>query len=476
MAQNGRFDNIRPDSPEEPVALSRKMVFSEDKYAGHVSRRFFTPRDGYGAGTFREVSRIEMAKVVIIGGGVIGLSTAWELHLRGEEVVVLDSRSAGLAASAVNAGWVSPAMAGPVPAPGLVGTSMKWMMNPESPLYIRPRMNKSFLVWLYRFWRSCNPAAYKAGLEATAEIGRGTMEIMDKWVADGIDFEMHEYGLLYAYKDRDSMETDLKAFEGVMPYGYAEPKPMWGDDLREFEPILSDELVGGYHVKEERTVQPISLGKGLIAKLESVGVEIRNGAPVVDIETSGRKVTAVRTPAERIVADHVLIAAGAWTNSIGKLAGANIPIEAGKGYGLDYKPAPVKLKQSIYLHDDRIAISPFEDGLRLSGTMELSGLSDAVTPRRVNAIAKGGKKFLKGFPQDAEPTHTWAGMRPMAPDGLAVLGKVKDFDNLTVASGHAMLGVTLAAVTAVNMADLIASGKTPDVLKPFSPQRFKGLL
>src|SRR5690606_13476801 len=119
MAQNGRFDNIRPDSKEEPVALSRKMVFIEDKYAGHVSRRFFTPRDGYGAGTFSEVSRIEMAKVVIIGGGVIGLSTAWELHLRGEEVVVLDSRSAGLAASAVNAGWVSPAMAGPVPAPGL---------------------------------------------------------------------------------------------------------------------------------------------------------------------------------------------------------------------------------------------------------------------------------------------------------------------------------------------------------------------
>src|SRR5690606_18391956 len=136
-------------------------------------------------------------KVVVIGGGIIGLSTAWELHRRGEEVVVLDSRSAGMAASAVNAGWVSPAM-GPVPGPGLMAQSMKWMLNPESPLYIKPRLNAGFLAWLYRFWRACNADAYDAGVEATGALGRGTMEIMDQWVADGINFEMHQYGLLYA--------------------------------------------------------------------------------------------------------------------------------------------------------------------------------------------------------------------------------------------------------------------------------------
>ncbi len=417
-----------------------------------------------------------MAKVVVIGGGVIGLSTAWELHKRGEDVIVLDSRTAGMAASAVNAGWVSPAMAGPVPAPGLVKTSMKWMLDPESPLYIRPRLNKSFISWLYRFWRACNATSYAAGLEATAVLGGGTMEIMDQWVADGVKFEMHDFGLLYAYRDQAAMETDLKAFQGVTPYGYAQPTAMYGDDLRQFEPVLSDELVGGYHVKEERTVQPVSLVKGLIASLQNAGVEIRNGAPVVDLEVSQGRVVAVRTPAERIEADHVLIAAGAWTGEIGKMAGAKLPIEAGKGYGLDFRPAPVKPKQSIYLHDDRIAISPFNDGLRLSGTMELSGISDKVTARRIGAIQKGGKRFLNGFPDDAKPTQVWAGMRPMAPDGLPVLGKVSGLSNLTVASGHAMLGVTLAAVTSVQMAELITSGKTPDVLKPFSPARFKGIV
>lgn len=416
-----------------------------------------------------------MSKVVIIGGGVIGLSTAWELHRRGDEVVILDSRSAGMAASAVNAGWVSPAM-GPVPAPGLVTQSLKWMLNPESPLYIKPRLNTNFIAWLYRFWRACNGPAYEAGLEATGALGRGTMEIMDRWVDEGIDFEMHEYGLLYAFREAAEMEAELKAFETWATYDYAQPQPLYGDDLLAKEPVLSNELTAGFLVKEERTVQPITLTKGLINKLQSVGVEIRNGAPVVDIEVSQKRVTAVRTPSERIEADHVLIAAGAWTGAIGKMAGAKLPIEAGKGYGLDFTPAPVKPQSSIYLPDARIAISPFDQGIRLSGTMELSGISDTVTARRVGAIQKGGKQYLKGFPQDAEPSQVWAGMRPMAPDGLPVMGTVKGFSNLSVASGHAMLGITLAAVTAVHMAELISSGSTPDVLKPFSPDRFRGIL
>lgn len=416
-----------------------------------------------------------MAKVVVIGGGIIGLSTAWELHRRGEEVVVLDSRSAGMAASAVNAGWVSPAM-GPVPGPGLMAQSMKWMLNPESPLYIKPRLNAGFLAWLYRFWRACNADAYDAGVEATGALGRGTMEIMDQWVADGINFEMHQYGLLYAFQDRAHMEHELHSFETWGTYGYVQPKALFGSDLHAAEPILSDELTCGFMVKEERTVQPITLVKGLIEKLESVGVEIHNGSPVVDIEVVNKKAVAVRTPSSRFAADHVLIAAGAWTGQIGKLAGAKLPIEAGKGYGLDFSPAPVKPKSSVYLPDARIAVSPFNDGLRLSGTMELSGISDALKPRRVGAIEKGGKRFLKGFDKDAQPSQVWAGMRPMAPDGLPVLGNVPGFSNLTVASGHAMLGVTLAAVTSVHMADLIHTGKTPDVLKPFNPGRFKGIL
>ena len=133
-------------------------------------------------------------------------------------------------------------------------------------------------------------------------------------------------------------------------------------------------------------------------------------------------------------------------------------------------------RSPIYLHEDRVAVSPFNDGLRLSGTMELSGLSEQFTQRRINAIHKAGKRLLEGWPKDTEAVQVWTGMRPMAPDGLPVLGAVPGFTNFYVASGHAMLGVTLAAVTGVEMADLITSGKTPEVLKPFSADRFRGIL
>lgn len=417
-----------------------------------------------------------MSQVVVIGGGVIGLSAAWELSRRGADVTVLDAREPGTAASAVNAGWVSPSLAGPVPVPGLVKTSLKWMLNPESPLFIKPRLDPSFLKWLYRFWRSCQLDKYEAGLEATAVLGQRTMELMDDWVAQGIEFEMHRTGILFAYRTLEEMERDLTAFQHVTPHGYAQPTPLYGDDLRHAEPVLGPRMLGGYHVKEERTVQPVSLVQGLVRKLREVGVTVRAGSPVVDLDTSGGRVVAVRTPTERIEAENVLLAAGAWSRQVARMAGANIPIEAGKGYGLDFRPAPVTPKSSIYLHEDRVAVSPFDDGLRLSGTMELSGLSEQFTQRRIDAIHKAGKRLLEGWPRETNPAHVWTGMRPMAPDGLPVLGAVPGFGNFYVASGHAMLGVTLAAVTGVQMAELIATGRPSDVLRPFRADRFRGIL
>jgi len=417
-----------------------------------------------------------MKHVTIVGGGVIGLATAWELRQRGAEVTILDAREPGTAASAVNAGWVSPSLAGPVPAPGLVQTSFKWMLDPESPLYIRPRLEPSFLAWLYRFWRACNESRYQAALEATAILGQRTLEIMDAWVDQGMEFEMHKYGLLFAFRDLHEMENELKAFETVIPYGFEKPNPWYGAELHENEPVLGSEVLGGYMVKEERTVQPVSLVKGLIAKLEESGVEIRPGSPVVDFDTSKGRVVAVRTPTERLETDSVLIAAGAWTRHVAKLAGVKVPIEAGKGYGLDFSPAPVSPRSSIYLHEDRVAVSPFDNGVRLSGTMELSGITERFTQRRIDAIHKNGRRLLKGWPQDSKPSHVWTGMRPMAPDGLPVLGKAPGYSNLTIASGHAMLGVTLCAVTGVYMSELITTGQASDILKPFDPARFKGIL
>ena len=412
-----------------------------------------------------------MSKTVIIGGGIIGLSIAWELHKRGENVLVLDARTAGTAASAANAGYMVMTHTGPVPTPGLVRTSLKWMLNPESPLYIKPRLSPAFLSWLYRFWRACNSTAYEAGAEATMLLRGDLPALLQEWVDDGIDFELHKAGRIHAYNIQSSMESDLSGWEGTE---YHQPQPLYGDDLRHFEPALSDEIVAGFHIEEDYAVQPNSLVNGLIAKLRSAGVEVRQGSPVVDLEVSQKRIVAVRTPSERIPADHVVIAAGAWSGAISKMAGVRLPIEGGKGYGLDYKSVTEKPKRAISLKNHQIAVSPFDEGLRLGGTMELSGISDAMAPRRIAAIERGGKRSLRGLPEDAKPDHIWTGMRPMAPDGLPVMGRLRGFNNLSVASGHSMLGVTLAPATAKLMADFVITGYEPELMKSFSPDRFKG--
>lgn len=296
--------------------------------------------------------------------------------------------------------------------------------------------------------------------------------LLARWVDDGIDFELHKMGRLHAYSIQSSMEADLKGWQGGP---YKEPTPMYGDDLRQFEPALTDQIVAGFHIEEDYAVQPNSLVDGFIRKLLGDGVEIRQGAPVVDLEVRGKQVVAVRTPWERIEADHVLIAAGAWSGEISKMAGVRLPVEGGKGYGLDFKAVADKPRRAISLKNQQIAVSPFDEGLRLGGTMELAGINDAMSARRINAIERGGKRALRGLPETLKPDHVWSGMRPMVPDGLPVMGLLSGFGNLSVSSGHSMLGVTLAPSSAGLMADLIINGVNPDVLKPFSPDRFRGL-
>ena len=343
-----------------------------------------------------------MQSVVVVGGGIIGLCTAFALHQRGVAVTVLDAGPAEHAASHVNAGWIVPTLAAPVPSPGLIATSLRWMLRSDSPLYIRPRLDPAFLRWTLGFWRHCNARDFLAGTEAIAAFGARSLALYDAMREAGVRYEEHRDGLLFAYRTSEALDHDYAALEPVRRFGFEISPIMSGDELRALEPSLSETVSGGYWLPQERSVRPDTLVRGLIDYLQERGVEVRRDTPVSGIETAGGKATAVFAGGQRIPAETVVVAAGAWTPRLLKPLRVRVPIEAGKGYSIDFAPAPAlpePVRRPLYLHETRVAITPLDGMIRLAGTMELSGLNHDVRQERVAAIARSAAWAIRGWPE-----------------------------------------------------------------------------
>jgi D-amino-acid dehydrogenase len=414
-------------------------------------------------------------RVVVIGGGVIGLACAYELRKRGADVAVLDARQMGAAASWGNAGWIVPSLSGPVPEPGLTLTALRWLFKPDSPLYIRHRPDPEFVRWMWSFWRHCNARDYQAGFDAMAALNRRTMERYDSWQAEGVEFEMHAQGLLFAFVTQDGLRKHLEEHAHLEAYGYAPPAPRSGDEIRAAEPILSTHVVGGFLIERDRHVMPASLTAGLSRRLEDTGADLRPGAAVSGFrrapEGAHEQVVAVDTPSGPVEADVFVLAAGAWSARLARMAGFRLPVESGKGYSITIEHPATQLRQPLYLGEAKVGVSPYDGALRFAGTMELSGLSEDIHAKRLDAIRRSISRFLVSWPQ-GERDIPWAGMRPLTPDGLPAIGRAPGLENLFVATGHSMLGITLAPATGAAVAELICTGRSEVDVRAFDPGRF----
>jgi D-amino-acid dehydrogenase len=411
-------------------------------------------------------------RVVVVGGGVVGLCCAYELMRSGAEVTVVERHHCGRAASLGNAGWVVPSLSAPMPAPGITTQALKMIFNSDGPLRLRPRLDPDFLRWCWRFWRNSTQEHYEAGLKALLRLNEQTIQLYKDLRTSGVEFEMHESGLLIATLSEETLEEYAELLETEKAAGYSgRVELLRKEALLEVEPALSDAVVGAVYAKDDLHVRPDTLVSGLAGHLISKDVRVLEDTEVYGLEPAGKGEWLVTTSREKLAAERVVVAAGMWSSELLAKLGVRIPLEAGKGYSVTARGRGTKPRHAMKLAEPNVACSPFEEAVRISGIFELGGRDLFVNRRLLEGVLRSASLFLRDWVME-EPRFEWAGLRPSTPDDLPLIGTVPGFENLYVATGHGMLGVTLAPATAATMVPLVLENKLPSVLEPFRVDRF----
>ncbi|MCX5598736.1 FAD-dependent oxidoreductase [Streptomyces phaeochromogenes] len=416
--------------------------------------------------------------VVVVGGGVVGLCTAYYLAVAGVPVEVVERRGLGSGVSRGNAGWVCLSHSTPVPAPGVVRYALRSLGRPDSPLYLRPLPDPAFVRWLWRFWRSSTPAAFRRGYAAIAELNQDTFDLFDGLREAGVDTTLTRPGMVHAFLSATEARHHLSVQREMADGRYPMPDDVTtGPDARLLDDALSSRVRAAYLVEGEGVVDPEAFARALGEALAALGVKVHENAEATGFRSSGGRVTALRTAQGEIPCSAVVVAAGMRSPGLLRDLGSPLPLQAGKGYSfsVDLDPAP---RHTLYFGERRAVASPIGGTTRIGGTMELSGNNNRLDWRRIVAVALASRHYLGRWFDDPDDLVSlirdpWVGGRPFLPDGLPVIDRVPGHENAFAATGHGMLGVTLGPVTGRRLAEYIRTGRRPEALAPF---RFDRLL
>ncbi|MFF0452840.1 NAD(P)/FAD-dependent oxidoreductase [Nocardia africana] len=408
--------------------------------------------------------------VAVVGGGVVGLCTAWSLQQRGVEVHIIDAGTVGHGASAVNAGWITPSLSTPLAAPGIIRTGVQQALKPHGALVIRPSLDLSWSKWLWKFRAATSRNNYVYGVKSLMRLNDRTLDLFDALAADGVEFEMHKAGILALARDKAHMAWFSQLFAELVPLGFkGSISELSGREIREIDPAVGSVVSAGALTSIDRHVSPTSLTAGLAVRLRKAGVRITENAPVREIRPEG-KAWRVTTAQESVSASAVVVALGAHINSLLGQVGVRLPVFGAKGYSIDLKGYGQTPKHALYLMEPKLGASPLNgDRLRIAGVFELPGKDSRPSFARTRQITEDALAYLQDWvPAEAgwEGKGT-AGLRPATPDSLPFLGPVPNHDGLFVATGHGMLGLTLAPASGELIADMIVEHKVPESALPF---------
>jgi D-amino-acid dehydrogenase len=403
--------------------------------------------------------------VVVVGGGIAGLGVALGLVRRGVEVTIVDSGASGGGATYGNAGWVSTAQAGPLPAPGVIGYGVRSLVDPGSALRIVPRGIPTIAPWLASFALQARRGPYDRGARALSALGGRSVAMLDELAADGVPDTGRDTGMLVVAMDPAAVEHAREEMEPLVAAG--EPPPgeiLDGDAVRALEPVLSPAVAGGFVVERHRQVDPWPLSRALVAHLAGRGVRFVEGVAVTAVDADG-PVVRLRAGDEVLGADAVVIATGAHAGELAGQLGVRLPLVGGRGCSVDVT-GTAPMTRAVMVADAHVALSPIGDRVRIAGTMELPATSAVVDGGRARAMVEVARRATTGWSGESLP---WAGLRPLVPDGLPVVDALAP--RVFVATAYSMLGMTVGLPAGDALAELIDTGTRPGVLEPFRADR-----
>lgn len=410
-----------------------------------------------------------MSKVLIIGGGIVGLSSAYYLQKKGYEVTVLDKGDVTDNCSYGNAGMIVPSHFVPLAAPGMISQGIRWMFNSKSPFYVRPSLNLNLVNWGLKFMKHATSKHVKQSAEPLRDLSLLSKKLYEDLTNEpGFNFELTNNGILAFYKTEQAGEEEAHLAEKANELGL-DMAVLNAAECKALQPQLNLDVLGAVHYRCDAHLYPGKLMENLLTYLEQNNVKIMRNKEVDGIETDSSKITRVFTGNDVWEADEYVLATGSWSPAIAKMVNLNISLMPGKGYSF-MEPEPKKrMTIPALLCEARVAITPMNGSIRYGGTMELDKINSRINMQRVKGIVESVPKYFPDLKPDfPAQDKIWYGFRPSSPDGLPYIGRSAAQKNLVVATGHGMMGLSLGPATGLLVSQIIAEQQTEIKINSFS--------
>ncbi len=416
-------------------------------------------------------------QVLVVGGGVVGLCVAYACAQKGHGVTLIERGGAGRGGcSFVNAGMIVPSHFVPLASPGMVQLGLRWMWNPESPFHVKPRLSADLLRWGWNFHRASTQERVDHAAPVLRDLHFGGRECYREWASTwSDDFNWTERGMLMLCNTERGLEQETKAAEHARGLGIA-AEVLTPAQAVALEPHLRMAIAGAVYFSDDCYLSPGRLMAALQREVEWAGVKVSYDTGVKAWRAEGNRVEALlanRDDSAEFSADEYVICAGIWSDAMARELGIRIPMQAGKGYSLTVDTPPSLPRMGAILSEGRIAVTPMDGALRFAGTMELTGIDERIDPARIRGMVKSVASYFPDFtPAILERATVRTGLRPVSPDGLPYVGRVSRYENLSIATGHAMMGMSLGPITGKLIAETLSGDPPSCSMEALSPDRY----